>query len=90
MNVPRGRGRILNIDGRAVVVARCPLCHAEHRYAKGEASGEEIDQIRVQGFTDEWMPCQMDLPGNFWRVVISTGGRGGRTGGRPARATTAA
>jgi hypothetical protein len=37
--------------------------------------GSEIEEIRRQGFTDEWLPCQWDLPGNFWRVVLSNHGR---------------
>jgi hypothetical protein len=78
MSMSRGRGHIRTESGRAVVVARCPLCGEEHRYDKGTAGGEEIESLRKVGFTDEWLPCQMDLPGNFWRIVIS----GGRPGGR--------
>jgi len=47
----------------------------EHRYDKGLVDGGEIEQIRLQGFSDEWMPCQWDLPGNFWRVMLSNHGR---------------
>jgi hypothetical protein len=64
-----------------VIIARCPLCGEEHRYKKGEAGGEEIEAIRKQGFTDEWLPCQHDLPGNFWRIVIAGGRGGSRSGG---------
>jgi hypothetical protein len=67
--------------GNAAVVARCPLCGKEHRYEKGVAGGEEIEAIRKSGFTDEWLPCQMDLPGNFWRIVIASGRQGSRGGG---------
>lgn len=74
---PRGRGCILQVQGRAVIAARCPLCAMEHRYDKGLINGGEIEQIRRQGFTDEWLPCQWDLPGNFWRVVL--GGQERRT-----------
>lgn len=74
-NFPRGRGRILHLHGHAVIAARCPLCAREHQYDKGEADGAEIEQIRRQGFTDEWLPCQWDLPGNYWRVVLSHHGR---------------
>jgi hypothetical protein len=81
MSFPRGRGRIVNVAGQASVVARCPLCGEEHRYAKGAAGGDEIAEIRKQGFTDEWLPCQVDLPGNFWRVVISGGRQGGKSSG---------
>jgi hypothetical protein len=86
MSFPRGRGRILNEGGQAIVVARCPLCSAEHRYVKGAASGEEIEEIRRRGFTDEWMPCQADLPGNFWRVVIAGGSKAGKGTSRRSRA----
>jgi hypothetical protein len=76
----------LAIEGEAVIAAQCPLCGREHRYHKGSASGEEIAEIRRRGFTDEWLPCQGDLPGNFWRVVISGGDKGSRAGGRRSRA----
>jgi hypothetical protein len=74
MSLSRGRGQIRTDRGRALVVARCPLCGEEHRYDKGAAGGEEIESLRKIGYTDEWLPCQLDLPGNFWRIVI-TGGR---------------
>ena len=82
MTLSRGRGRIVIAGGRAAVVARCPLCGSEHRYEKGEASGEEIAEIRKSGFTDEWLPCQVDLPGNFWRIAISSGRQGTKSGSR--------
>jgi hypothetical protein len=81
MSFPRGRGRIVNVAGLASVVARCPLCGEEHRYPKGAAGGDEIAEIRKRGFTDEWLPCQVDLPGNFWRVVISGGRHAGKSSG---------
>ncbi len=76
MTLSRGRGRITISQGRAFVTARCSLCGKEHRYEKGDARGEVIEQIRKSGFTDEWLPCQADLPGNFWRVVIASGRQG--------------
>jgi hypothetical protein len=79
MSLSRGRGRIRIDAGRAFVSAWCPLCGKEHRYDKGDPSGPEIEEIRARGSTDEWMPCQGDLPGNFWRIVIS----GSKDGGRP-------
>jgi hypothetical protein len=79
MTLQRGRGRIFSVDGQAIVVARCPLCGQEHRYDKGEATGEEIQEIRRRGFTEEWMPCQHDLPGNFWRIAIVAGSPGERS-----------
>lgn len=78
MTLARGRGRISMDDGRAIVSARCPLCGIEHRYDKGDANGEEIAEIRTRGSTDEWLPCQADLPGNFWRIVISSNREGTR------------
>jgi hypothetical protein len=59
------------------------MCSAEHRYVKGATGGEEIEEIQQRGFTDEWMPCQADLPGNFWRVVIAGGKTGKGSGRRP-------
>ena len=79
VSLSRGRGRITIDGGRATIVARCPLCHAEHRYDKGEANGEEIAAIRKLGYTEEWLPCQKDLPGNFWRITITSGRQGGRS-----------
>ena len=84
MSLSRGRGYIRNDRGRALVVARCPLCGEEHRYDKGAAGGEEIESLRKVGYTDEWLPCQMDLPGNFWRIVI-TGSRQGTKPEAPRR-----
>jgi hypothetical protein len=86
MSMSRGRGRIIADNGTAVIVARCPLCGAEHRYQKGAEQGEEIEEIRQRGFTDEWLPCQHDLPGNFWRVVITgQGDQAGRSRRRRGR-----
>lgn len=79
MSLSRARGHIRTESGRAILVARCPLCGEEHRYDKGAAGGEEIESLRKVGYTDEWLPCQMDLPGNFWRIVIT----GSRQGARP-------
>ena len=76
-NFPRGRGRILQVHGHVIIAAHCPFCALEHRYDKGLAGEGEIEQIRRQGFTDEWLPCQWDLPGNFWRVTLT--GNGYRT-----------
>ncbi len=85
MSFPRGRGRIVNEGGRAVLIARCPLCNAEHRYAKGAANGAEIEEIRRRGFSDEWLPCQGDLPGNYWRVAIRGGSKWARESGMAGR-----
>jgi hypothetical protein len=86
MSLPRGRGRIVIERGIAYVAARCPLCHQEHRYAKGAPDGEELAEIRRLGFTDEWLPCQRDLPGNFWRVLISPSrGKGKPPAARPPK-----
>ena len=85
MSLSRGRGRISIEAGRAYVSARCPLCGKEHRYDKGEAGGPEIEEIRKRGSTDEWMPCQGDLPGNFWRIVVTGKKDAARTGSQRRR-----
>jgi hypothetical protein len=85
LSFPRGRGRIKTVAGEAVIVARCPLCGGEHQYNKGEAGGAVMEEIRRLGFTDEWLPCQHDLPGNYWRVVVVDGNKSGRSGGRRNR-----
>jgi hypothetical protein len=79
MSLPRGRGRIIFSEGHAHVVAQCPFCSGEHRYDKGAPGGEEIEGIRRRGYTEEWLPCQHDLPGNYWRIAIA----GGRPGDKP-------
>lgn len=88
MSFPRGKGRILSIDGTAFIAARCPICGAEHRYAKGETGGEEIAEVRRRGYSDEWLPCQHDLPGNFWRVIITGGRKAAKGTPRQDRAAT--
>ena len=88
MSFPRGRGRIVDEAGQTTIVARCPLCGEEHRYNKGAAGGEVITEIRKLGYSDEWLPCQHDLPGNFWRVVVTGGRQGGRSSSRRPRGGT--
>jgi len=70
VDLPRAKGRLLNVRGRAVLAAHCPLCGAEHRYDKGPVGGEEAEEVLARGFSDEWRPCQFDLPGNFWRIIV--------------------
>lgn len=77
MSLPRSKGSIVTEEGQAVLVARCPLCGADHRYPKGNVNGPEVEELRRRGFSDEWLPCQVDMPGNFWRVAIR-GGSGGK------------
>ena len=85
MDLPRVRGRLLDVAGRAILAATCPLCGAEHRWDKGPAREPAAQEVRAQGFSDEWLPCRADLPGNFCRVLV---GRAGRRGARrtPTRA----
>jgi hypothetical protein len=78
----QAHGRVLTVGGRAVLVAKCPLCGREHRYDKGPTGGEEAVELTARGFSDEWLPCQYDLPGNFWRILL--GSRSGR-GRKPSR-----
>jgi hypothetical protein len=61
---------LVTAGGKATLVARCPLCRQEHRYGKGAMDSEELAELRARGFSDEWLPCQGDLPGNFWRVML--------------------
>jgi hypothetical protein len=79
----QAHGRVITVGGRTVLVARCPLCGREHRYDKGPSGGEEATELAARGFSDEWLPCQYDLPGNYWRILI--GHRPGR-GHKPPRA----
>ena len=79
MDLPRAKGRLVAIGGRTVLVAACPLCGGEHRWDKGPARGPGAEEVRARGYSDEWLPCRADLPGNFCRVLVGGGTR------RPAR-----
>ena len=80
MDLPRVRGRLLGSrHGRCLIAVTCPFCGLEHRYGKGVLSDPEVQALIEQGFTDEWIPCQLDLPGNFYRVLLPR--RGGRSSG---------
>jgi hypothetical protein len=89
MSLPTGKGRILTVRGDAIIAAYCPYCGREHRYGKGAASGDEIAAVRRRGFSDEWLPCQVDLPGNFWRIVIGGSRPAGKAAGRRSHGATA-
>jgi hypothetical protein len=82
----QAHGRVITVGGRTVLVARCPLCGREHRYDKGPVGGEEAIELTARGFSDEWLPCQYDLPGNFWRIVVGKGPARGRKTGRGGHA----
>jgi len=69
-NLPVVRGRLSTSAGRAVLAARCPLCGREHRYDKGAPNDPEVAELQALGFSEEWLPCQFDLPGNFWRITF--------------------
>ena len=69
-NLPVVRGRLSTSGGRTVVAARCPMCGREHRYDKGAPSDPEVAELQALGFSEEWLPCQYDLPGNFWRITF--------------------
>ncbi len=91
MDLPRVRGRLLGgRRGRCLIAVACPFCGAEHRYDKGPLADPEVRALLERGFTDEWAPCRLDLPGNWYRVLLPRRGerppRGGRTrrgAGRP-------
>ncbi len=68
--LPIARGKLITINGEVVLVVTCPLCGATHRYAKGEPGGESVRDLRAAGFSEEWLPCQRDLPGNFIRITF--------------------
>ena len=71
MELPRVRGTLLPTrSGRAVVTVRCPECGAVHRYDEGPLAEPDVQAWLHRGFVDEWMPCRLDLPGNFYRVVL--------------------
>ena len=71
MDLPRVRGRLLSTRHRRRLIAvTCPFCGLEHRYDKGVLRDPEVQALLQRGFTDEWAPCQLDLPGNFYRVLL--------------------
>ena len=71
MDLPRAKGRLLTARGRSLLAAHCSLCGSEHRYDKGPSGGPEAEELASRGFSDEWRPCQFDLPGNFWRIFLA-------------------
>ena len=74
MDLPRVRGTLLTTrSGRAVVTVRCPECGVVHRYDEGRLAEPDVQAWLHRGFVDEWMPCRLDLPGNFYRVVVPQG-----------------
>jgi hypothetical protein len=89
-NLPVVRGRLSTFGGRTIVAARCPMCGREHRYDKGSPGDPEVEELHLLGFSEEWMPCQYDLPGNFWRITFGNVRRrrpGPARGGPEASAT---
>ena len=85
MDLPKVRGRLLRVAGRAVLGIGCPMCGEEHRYDKGPAGGPEAEELLARGYSDEWLPCRVDLPGNFCRVLVNRSDRR-RTGRARPRA----
>ena len=84
MDLPRVRGTLLTTrSGRAVVTVRCPECGVVHRYDEGRLAEPDVQAWLHRGFVDEWMPCRLDLPGNFYRVVVSPPAAARHAGGRP-------
>ena len=72
MDLPRVRGTLLiTRTQRAVVTVHCPECGAVHRYDEGPLADPAVQAKLGQGFVDEWIPCRADLPGNFYRVLLS-------------------
>jgi hypothetical protein len=87
MDLPKVRGRFLTMPEGVILVARCPFCGSEHRYNKTTGGEESIDEIVARGFTDEWLPCQYDLPGNFWRIFVGRSRRRRKPGPAPIAAS---
>lgn len=87
MDLPKVRGRFLNGPEGVILVARCPLCGGEHRYNKSAGGEESVDDIAARGFSDEWLPCQYDLPGNFWRIFVGRSRRRRKPGGPPTESS---
>ena len=80
MDLPRVRGRLLGGGhGRCLIEVTCPFCGAEHRYDKGPLRDPEVQALLERGFTDEWVSCQRDLLGNFYRILLPR--RGNRSSG---------
>ena len=82
MDLLRVRGRLLPTRNRRCLVAvTCLYCGAEHRYDKGPLRDPEVQALLQRGFTDEWVPCRLDLPGNWYRVLLPRRGRQSSRGG---------
>ena len=75
MQLPIARGKLLTSGSSVTLVVRCSLCGEEHRYDKSPLPKPELDELRRAGFSEEWLPCQHDLPGNFARITFGAGPR---------------
>ena len=90
MDLPRVRGTLLiTRTQRAVVTVPCPECGAVRRYDEGPLADPAVRAKLGRGFVDAWIPCRADLPGNFYRVLLSpppAPAAAARGGGSPAPA----
>lgn len=75
MQLPIARGKLLTSGSSVTLVVSCTLCGEEHRYDKSPLPKPELDELRRAGFSEEWLPCQHDLPGNFARITFGSGPR---------------
>ncbi|MGH2531059.1 MAG: hypothetical protein ACRDJW_02020 [Thermomicrobiales bacterium] len=71
MVLPRVTG-ILHTSSRtrAVVTVRCPECGKIHRHDLGPLDDPEVIEALQRRWVDEWMACRLDLPGNYYRIVL--------------------
>jgi len=75
VQLPIARGKLLTTGSSVTLVMRCSLCGKEHRYDKSPLPKPELEELRRAGFSEEWLPCQHDLPGNFARITFGPGPR---------------
>jgi hypothetical protein len=71
MVLPRVTG-ILHTSSRtrAVVTVRCPECGKIHRHDLGALDDPDVIEALQRRWVDEWMACRVDLPGNYYRIIL--------------------
>lgn len=71
MVLPRVTGIRQKSSGvRVIITVRCPECGRIHRHDIGAIDDPEVSQILQNRTFDAWMACRVDLPGNFYRVIL--------------------
>jgi hypothetical protein len=72
MVLPRVMGKLQRTaEGHAVVTVKCPECGRIHRHDLGVWDDPGVESLLAHRVIDAWMACRGDLPGNYYRIVVS-------------------